>query len=78
MSPTTEVPVSPEATTPPPRALTQSVAEEAPLTLIDGHVNWRWDDFVELWRFRELFYYLTLRDIKLREQPRTPLRIRIG
>jgi len=40
--------------------------EELPLTIIDGHKSWRWADVQELWRFRELFYYLTLRDIKLR------------
>ena len=67
MSPTSEVPVSPQTTTPPPRALmATNEIEEAPLTVIDGHANWRRDDIVELWRFRELFYYLTLRDIKLR------------
>jgi lipopolysaccharide transport system permease protein len=37
-----------------------------PLTVIDGRTSWSWHDLVELWRFRELFYYLTLRDIKLR------------
>jgi lipopolysaccharide transport system permease protein len=45
--------------TPPPHA-------ELPLTVIDGRSHWSWADLIELWRFRELFYYLTLRDIKLR------------
>jgi lipopolysaccharide transport system permease protein len=40
--------------------------QELPLTIIDGHKSWRWADLQELWRFRELFFYLTLRDIKLR------------
>lgn len=39
---------------------------DLPLTVIDGRTNWSWDDVRELWRFRELFFYLTLRDIKLR------------
>jgi lipopolysaccharide transport system permease protein len=39
---------------------------ELPVTVIDGRTSWSWDDVRELWRFRELFYYLTLRDIKLR------------
>lgn len=36
------------------------------LTVIDNRAGWSLADFREMWRFRELFYYLTLRDIKLR------------
>jgi lipopolysaccharide transport system permease protein len=46
--------------------LPESDLPELPLTVIDGRTQWNWADVVELWRFRELFYYLTLRDIKLR------------
>lgn len=51
-------PDTPEADTP--------HSPEPPLTVIDGRTRWSWDDVMELWRFRELFYHLTLRDIKLR------------
>jgi len=50
----------------PPLATTLTPAEELPLTIIDGHKSWRWADLQELWRYRELFFFLTLRDIKLR------------
>jgi lipopolysaccharide transport system permease protein len=40
--------------------------DHIPVTRIDGGTSWSWHDVQELWRFRELFYYLTLRDIKLR------------
>ena len=45
---------------------TPSAQDNLPLTIIDGHKSWSLADFQELWRFRELFFYLTLRDIKLR------------
>jgi lipopolysaccharide transport system permease protein len=56
---------TPTTDTPPPVNALPPV-EELPLTIIDGHKSWRLADFQELWRFRELFFYLTLRDIKLR------------
>ena len=40
--------------------------DDRPLTRIDGRTSWAWIDVLEIWRFRELFYYLTLRDVKLR------------
>jgi len=39
---------------------------ELPLTVIDGRAFWSWGDVQEIWRFRELFWQLTLRDIRLR------------
>ena len=36
------------------------------VTRIDSSLGWRWADVVEIWRFRELFVMLTLRDIRLR------------
>ncbi len=54
--------VSPEAATPMPKAW----PAEPPLTLIDGRSHWTRADLRELWAFRELLYFLTLRDIKLR------------
>jgi lipopolysaccharide transport system permease protein len=40
--------------------------DELPLTTIDGRGYWSRGDAIEIWRFRELFWQLTLRDIKLR------------
>src|SRR5476651_993455 len=39
---------------------------ELAVTHIDSSLGWRWADIVEMWRFRELFLMLTLRDIRLR------------
>jgi lipopolysaccharide transport system permease protein len=41
-------------------------ADDLPVTVIENRLGWGWADFVEMWRFRELFFYLTLRDIRLR------------
>jgi len=58
---------NPLATTPPPGGtMTTPVDDSAPLTVVDGRNYWAWADLQELWRFRELLYFLTLRDIKLR------------
>ena len=62
---------APLTDTPPPAATLSAPppavpVHEPPLTVIDGRRGWSWADFQEMWRFRELFYYLTLRDIKLR------------
>ena len=37
-----------------------------PVTVLERRPGWRLVDLVELWRFRELLYFLTLRDIKVR------------
>ena len=68
MTPLTE---APPLTDPPPpghapAALTPAPPADAHLTVIENRSGWSLADFRELWRFRELFYYLTLRDIKLR------------
>jgi len=39
---------------------------EPPLTVVEGRSTWNLSDLKEVWRFRELMYFLTLRDIKLR------------
>jgi lipopolysaccharide transport system permease protein len=39
---------------------------DLPVTVIENRLSWKWADFVEMWRFRETFFYLTLRDIRLR------------
>ncbi len=59
--------------TPPPRPAEAHApvyappeAADPPLTVIEGRNWWSAADAREVWRFRELFYFLTLRDIKLR------------
>jgi lipopolysaccharide transport system permease protein len=39
---------------------------EPPLVVVEARTHWTADDLRELWRFRELFWFLTLRDVKLR------------
>ena len=39
---------------------------EPKLTIIEARETWNRDDLKELWRYRELFWHLTLRDIKIR------------
>jgi lipopolysaccharide transport system permease protein len=41
-------------------------APELPVTVIERKPGWRFIDFRELWRYRELLYFLTWRDIKVR------------
>jgi len=52
-----------DVNTPPPPV---TPADDLPVTVIENRLAWSWADFVEIWRFRELFFYLTLRDIRLR------------
>ena len=40
--------------------------DEPRLTVIEARNSWNRDDLQELWRYRELFWHLTLRDIKIR------------
>jgi lipopolysaccharide transport system permease protein len=37
-----------------------------PITILEAKPGWRVIDLSELWRYRELLYFLTLRDIKIR------------
>ncbi len=37
-----------------------------PVTVIERRPGWRLIDFGELWRYRELLFFLTWRDIKVR------------
>ena len=60
--------------TPPPltrssRTNVPRVVPEVPelkLTVVEARHNWNAEDVREVWRFRELMYFLTLRDIKIR------------
>ncbi len=53
-----------DATTPLPAA--PMSPPEPPLIVVEARSHWSLADLREVWRFRELFYYLTLRDIKIR------------
>ena len=39
---------------------------ELKLTVVEARHSWNAEDAREVWRFRELMYFLTLRDIKIR------------
>ena len=69
------MPLSADPTSPPPAAAAipppvggppAAPPAEPPLTVIESRANWTVADLRELWRFRELFFYLTLRDLKVR------------
>jgi lipopolysaccharide transport system permease protein len=40
--------------------------DDLPLTVIEPRPGWRWVNLAELWRYRELLYFLSWRDIKVR------------
>ena len=58
----------PAAQTPPPVPAPPSPAPapEPPVTVIEPRPGWGLPDLRELWRYRELFFFLAARDIKLR------------
>jgi lipopolysaccharide transport system permease protein len=63
--------MSAEATTQTPSfapsaAVPQPLDEELPVLVIRASPGWRAIDLRELWRYRELLYFLTWRDIKVR------------
>ena len=58
----TEVSPPLRAATPPP----EESADEPLLTVIERKPGWHFVDLGELWRFRELLYFLVWRDIKVR------------
>jgi lipopolysaccharide transport system permease protein len=43
-----------------------SVSTELPVTIIERRPGWQFIDLSELWRYRELLFFLTWRDIKVR------------
>src|SRR5689334_20230023 len=45
---------------------TQSLVEPVPITVVEASHGWRAFDFRELWRYRELVYFLAWRDVKVR------------
>lgn len=44
----------------------QPLAQELPVTIIERRPGWKFIDFGELWRYRELLYFLTWRDVMIR------------
>lgn len=62
-------PIAPEQSerTPEEPELTQSESPESQIeTVIQAKPGWRLVDFGELWRYRELLFFLTWRDVKVR------------
>lgn len=45
---------------------TVTLQDNLPTTIIEARRGWKLADVDEIWRFRELFYFLTWRDIKVR------------
>jgi lipopolysaccharide transport system permease protein len=58
------VPISTKPPTPLPSQA--SISTELPVLVIRPRSGWQPVDFAELWRFRELLWFLALRDIKVR------------
>jgi lipopolysaccharide transport system permease protein len=48
------------------RAVAPDPADHLPVTVIQRRTGWRWVGLGELWRYRELLFFLTWRDIKVR------------
>jgi lipopolysaccharide transport system permease protein len=48
------------------RKAAEAAGDEVPLTIIEPSSGWRAVDLRELWAFRELLYFLTWRDFKVR------------
>lgn len=46
--------------------MTPASESAVPVTVIRPSKGWSWDDLVELWRYRELLYFLIWRDVKVR------------
>src|SRR5262245_54536600 len=59
--PSEPVPVAPAAAPAPADGAT-----DRPVTVIERQPGWRWINLRELWRYRELLYFLAWRDIKVR------------
>jgi lipopolysaccharide transport system permease protein len=49
-----------------PIAALPAADDGVPVTIIERTPNWRLVDFHELWRYRELLFFLTWRDVKVR------------
>jgi lipopolysaccharide transport system permease protein len=56
----------PQTTQAPPGAAARGGAAELPETLIRRRPGWQLVNVAELWRYRELLFFLTWRDVKIR------------
>lgn len=63
--PETESPPDPTVT-PMPSAAPAHARPELPLTVLEPQAGWKLPDLRELWRYRELLFFLALRDVKAR------------
>lgn len=63
--PETESPPDPTVTPMPP-AVPARAHPEPPLTVLEPQAGWKLPDLRELWRYRELLFFLALRDVKAR------------
>lgn len=59
-------PLESDLTTPPADGLLASVGRPQPITVIEPPRGWQWLNFGELWQCRELLYFFTWRDVKVR------------
>lgn len=50
----------------PPRDPVEAAVARGPVTVIEPRPGWRAIDFKELWQYRELIFFLTWRDVKVR------------
>jgi lipopolysaccharide transport system permease protein len=60
------LPESPPSPPPAQAAPPPLTTDDLPLTVIERRPGWHLFDLAELWRYRELLYFLTWRDVKLR------------
>src|SRR3954454_8876737 len=54
------------AATPPPARPLATAQPDPPLTVIERQAGWAFPNLRELWRYRELLFFLALRDVKVR------------
>jgi lipopolysaccharide transport system permease protein len=59
-------PATPDATPPPARTGSAPAQPDPPLSVIEAQSGWALPDLRELWRYRELLFFLALRDVKVR------------
>src|SRR5436305_5338372 len=62
----TETPHADPAATPPPAAQLAHAPTEPPLTVVEAQAGWALPNLREIWRYRELLFFLALRDVKVR------------
>jgi lipopolysaccharide transport system permease protein len=66
MSSVTETPVDERPCTVAASAAEAQAQDEPPVTVLERRSDWRLPDLSELWRYRELLFFLAWRDVKIR------------